>query len=88
MAEVVSKSAPMDGGKPLAGLQAWPARVKEYVGDLQSEMRRVSWPTREQVQTTTIVVIITVFLFAAYFWAVDLVLGRAITRLFDMLTQK
>lgn len=88
MAEVVSKSAPMDGGKPLAGLQSWAARVKEYVGDLQSEMRRVSWPTREQVQTTTVVVIITVFLFAAYFWAVDLVLGRAITRLFDLLTQK
>ncbi|MCC6294226.1 MAG: preprotein translocase subunit SecE [Bryobacterales bacterium] len=78
----------MDGGKPLAGLQSWTARVKEYVGDLQSEMRRVSWPTREQVQTTTVVVIITVFLFAAYFWAVDLVLGRAITRLFDLLTQK
>ena len=88
MAQAVSKGAPMDDGKPLAQIQAWPARLKEYTQDLQAEMRRVTWPTRAQVQTTTLVVILTVFVFAAYFWAVDLVLGRAISRLFETLTQK
>jgi len=88
MAQAVSKGAPMDDGKPLGQIQAWPARLKEYTQDLQAEMRRVTWPTRAQVQTTTLVVILTVFVFAAYFWAVDLVLGRAISRLFETLTQK
>ena len=88
MAQAVSNSAPMDDGKPLARLQAWPARIKEYVQDLQAEMRRVTWPTRKQVQTTTLVVILTVFAFAAYFWVVDLILGRGVSQLFEMLTQK
>lgn len=78
----------MEEGKPLAQVQAWPARLREYVQDLQAEMRRVTWPTRAQVQTTTLVVILTVFIFAAYFWTVDLVLGRIISRLFEILTQK
>jgi preprotein translocase subunit SecE len=30
------------------------------------------------VQTTTIVVIVTVFIFAAYFWLVDNIIGHAI----------
>jgi preprotein translocase subunit SecE len=88
MAQAVSKGAPMEEGKPLANVQAWPARLKEYAQDLQAEMRRVTWPTRAQVQTTTLVVILTVFVFAAYFWAVDLILLRATSWLFQTLTQK
>jgi preprotein translocase subunit SecE len=45
-------------------------------------MRKVTWPTRKQVEATTAVVLATIFIFAFYFAAVDLVLGRAITRLF------
>jgi len=79
----------MDEGKPMAQqVQALPARLKEYAQDLQAEMRRVTWPTRDQVQTTTLVVILTVFVFAAYFWGVDLILGRGIARIFETLAQK
>ena len=89
MAQAVSKGAAPDDGKPIGQqVQAWPARLKEYAQDLQAEMRRVTWPTRAQVQTTTLVVILTVFVFAAYFWAVDLVLLRATSWLFQTLTQK
>lgn len=79
----------MDEGKPMAQqVQALPARLKEYAQDLQAEMRRVTWPTRDQVQTTTLVVILTVFVFAGYFWGVDLLLGRGIARIFETLAQK
>jgi preprotein translocase subunit SecE len=89
MAEAVSKGAPIDDGKPMAQqVQALPARVKEYVEDLKAEMRRVTWPSRAQVQTTTLVVILTVFVFAAYFWGVDLILGRGVARIFETLAQK
>jgi preprotein translocase subunit SecE len=40
------------------------------------------------VEATTAVVIATVFLFAAYFAAVDMILGRAITRIFDTLARR
>ena len=59
-------------------IQAWPKQVREYFESLQMEMKRVTWPTREQVQATTAVVILTVFGFALYFWVVDLVLARGI----------
>jgi len=50
---------------------AWPTKVKDYVDDLKLEMRRVTWPSRKQVESTTAVVIVSVFLFAGYFAVVD-----------------
>ena len=52
--------------------------VADFLHDVRSEMRKVITPTRDEVQTTTIVVIVTVFIFAAYFWLVDNIIGHAI----------
>ena len=38
------------------------------------EMRKVTWPNRKQVESTTAVVIVSVFAFAGYFAIVDRVL--------------
>ena len=54
------------------------ARFGDFLRDVRSEMRKVITPSREQVQSMTIVVLVTVFVFAAYFWVVDLAVGRAI----------
>ena len=51
---------------------------KDYVNDLKLEMRRVTWPSRKQVESTTAVVIFAVFVFAAYFEVVDTVLHSGI----------
>jgi len=58
--------------------------LKNYVQELQMEMRRVTWPNRTQVQGTTVVVIITVFAFAAYFEVVDTIIARLIGKLFQV----
>jgi len=71
---------------PGRGVLSWPSRLKDYVQDLQMEMRRVTWPTWKQVRATTGVVIISVFLFAAYFYVVDFIVGRGITKLFNAFT--
>lgn len=66
---------------PNSGLQKMkdtPARLQSFLHDVRSEMRKVITPTRDEVQTTTIVVIVTVFIFAAYFWLVDNIIGHAI----------
>jgi len=65
----------------LAGVKGWPQRVKTYVEGLRMEMRRVTWPGKKQVQATTIVVIITVFVFAIYFAVVDWILNYGMTRM-------
>ena len=61
----------------------WLEATRDYVNDLKLEMRRVSWPNRKQVESTTAVVIFSVFAFAAYFALVDSVLTRGINAIFD-----
>jgi preprotein translocase subunit SecE len=66
---------------------SWPVRFKNYIQDLQIEMRRVTWPSWKQVRATTAVVIVTVFIFAAYFWVVDTILGRAMNKIIEAFRQ-
>jgi preprotein translocase subunit SecE len=61
----------------------WIQRTKDYINELKLEMRRVTWPSRKQVESTTTVVIISVFAFAAYFAVVDAVLKTGTDRLFN-----
>jgi len=68
------------------GILSWPTKVKDYVLDLRMEMRKVTWPNWKQVRSTTGVVIAAVFIFAAYFYVVDFIVGRGITRLFNAFT--
>ena len=65
-----------------ATIRSWPERIKTFYNDVRTEMKKVTAPSFKEVQATTAVVIVTVFLFAAYFWAVDLVIGHAIDSLF------
>jgi len=52
--------------------------TRAYVNELKLEMRRVTWPNRKQVESTTAVVIFSVFVFAAYFAVVDSLLSRGV----------
>jgi len=63
-----------------------PIRFKNYIDELKTEMRRVTWPNAKQVRATTIVVIATVFMFGAYFAVIDRMLGGAINSVFDAFT--
>jgi preprotein translocase subunit SecE len=74
-------------GGAVETLKAWPQQVKDYIEGLRMEMRRVTWPTTKQVQATTIVVIITVFLFGAFFALVDNVLNFGMSKLFNYFTR-
>jgi preprotein translocase subunit SecE len=70
----------------LERLKSRPQELMEFLQNVRSEMRKVVTPTRTEVQSTTTVVIVTVFIFAAYFEVVDSILGQAVTRLIHYLT--
>ena len=75
--------------QPTTGIQnlkSQPARLVEFLKDVRSEMRKVISPSRAEVQSTTIVVLVTVFIFAAYFWLVDNIIGRAVEAVLHRLT--
>ncbi|HET7183182.1 MAG TPA: preprotein translocase subunit SecE [Terriglobales bacterium] len=59
-------------------MKAWPQRIKAFYSDVRTEMKKVTTPNRKEVQATTVVVIITVFLFGFYFWVVDNTIARII----------
>ncbi len=63
-----------------------PERFLAFLKDVRSEMHKVVTPSRKEVETTTTIVIITVFMFAAYFWIVDAAVNRAMQSLLAWLT--
>jgi len=71
----------------LESIKEWPIATKNYIGELQNEMKRVTWPSSKQVQSTTIVVILTVFAFAAFFQVVDQIILHTITRFYDVMVK-
>jgi preprotein translocase subunit SecE len=50
-------------------------------------MRKVTAPSLKEVQATTAVVIITVFLFGVYFFIIDNLIGRGVDFLFHRLAK-
>jgi preprotein translocase subunit SecE len=85
MAETaVVESAP--SSTPAAHPPAGPKRLVEFLKDTRQEMRKVVTPTREEVRTNTIIVIATVFVFAAYFLVIDQTIGRGIDQALLKLT--
>ena len=63
-------------------MKSWPTRTKSFYNDVRTEMKKVSTPSRKEVQSTTIVVVITVFIFGVYFWLVDNAIGKGIDYMF------
>jgi preprotein translocase subunit SecE len=76
----MAKSAAIEtvGDSKLDTIKAWPQRAKSFYNDVRTEMRKVTTPSRKEVQGTTTVVIITVFLFGIYFWLVDSIIGKGL----------
>jgi preprotein translocase subunit SecE len=67
--------------------KARPLELIQFLKDVRSELRKVVTPTRPEVQSTTAIVITTVFIFAAYFAVTDYIFGQGITRLIQHLTK-
>ena len=49
----------------------WWTKTKEFLSEVRAEMRKVSFPTREEVIATTVVVLITSFVFAVFLYLAD-----------------
>ena len=56
-----------------------------FLGDVRAEMHKVVAPSRKEVQATTSVVIITVFLFGFFFFVVDFIFNKALHELLTKL---
>lgn len=57
-------------------------QVREFWKDVRLESAKVSWPTREELRDSTVVVLVTVLLVAAFIGVVDWILNFTVDLLF------
>jgi len=50
-----------------------------FIKEARAELRKVTWPNRKQLISSTIVVMVTVILVAIFLGVVDLVFSRIVT---------
>ena len=60
------------------------ADTREFLHDVRVEMKQVTWPSREDVVSTTGVVIATVFFFGVFLGIVDWLVQLGETRIFKI----
>jgi len=46
-------------------------RLSQFLRDVRAEMKRVSWPSANEVKNTTIITLVAVIFFAVYLFVVD-----------------
>jgi preprotein translocase SecE subunit len=82
------------GGKPVAGSGFFEGIVgwfrdkwvnsRRFMHEVRVETRQVTWPSVDDVKSTTGVVIVTVFIFAAFLRVVDLSFNYLVVQLFKL----
>jgi len=58
--------------------------TREFLHDVRVEMKQVTWPSREDVVSTTGVVIATVFFFGVFLAVVDWLVQMGVTKVFKI----
>ena len=59
--------------------------LSRYWKETRGELRKVTWPTREDSQRLTVIVIIVTLLFALFLWVFDLLFSNVIQLLIEQL---
>ena len=54
-------------------------KVTQFLTEAKAELKKVSWPTRDDVKASTIVVLVATFLLAFFIGIIDFVVSRIIT---------
>ena len=58
-------------------------KIKSFGEDVVKEMKKVSWPTKEQLRESTMVVIATSLIFTVFVWVVDQLMTLLVTMIFS-----
>ena len=60
-------------------------KLTHFLSDVRAEMRKVVTPSRKEVESTTSVVLIAVFIFGLFFFVVDAVFSRGVEQILHRL---
>ena len=63
----------------------WYKRFGAFLKDARAELKKVTWPSRAEVTSTTLVVILSVFFFGFYLFFMDVAFAWALTKIKDLI---
>ncbi len=58
-------------------------RIKEFTNEVVTEMKKVSWPTKEQLRESTVVVIVVSLIITGFVLIVDQIMTGIMTGIFS-----
>jgi preprotein translocase subunit SecE len=61
----------------------WWVTTRDFWRETSAEMKKVTWPGKNEVVGTTVVVLIATVVFAMYLWGCDVIFYKAIDFLFS-----
>lgn len=85
MAKTASSGGTGRGGSPIPPSGGQRTGARRFVRESWAELRKVQWPTRQQVATGTLVVGVVTAVFAAYISVIDQVAVRVVRQLNEFL---
>lgn len=65
----------------MAKKERWYKRIIPFLKEVRTEVRKVTWPSRQEVYNTTIVVIIATFFFGFYLYFMDIIFSWVIAQI-------
>jgi len=57
-------------------------KTRGFLTDVKVELKKVSWPSRQDTMSSTGVVLVVVFIISFYLGIIDILLSRMVTSLF------
>jgi len=57
-------------------------RTRGFLTDVRVELKKVSWPSRQDTMSSTGVVLVVVFIISFYLGIIDILLSQMVTSLF------
>jgi preprotein translocase subunit SecE len=65
--------------------ERWYKRFPNFLKEVRAEVKKVTWPSRNEVYSTTIIVILATFFFGFYLYFMDVILSWLLARVQSLL---
>lgn len=57
-------------------------KIVNFFNDVVKEMKKVTWPTKDELKESTVVVIVTCLIIAAFTYLIDMIVAQLFRGLF------
>ncbi|GBD89103.1 preprotein translocase subunit SecE [bacterium BMS3Abin03] len=57
-------------------------KIKKFFEDVVKEMKKVTWPTKDELMESTKIVIVTCLALAGFTWVIDFIISQVVKGIF------